>query len=231
MCGIAGVFCLDPGCDGAAHEPLVRRMCDVQAYRGPDDAGVTALGRACLGSLRLAIIDLSSAGHMPMLEAPYAFTTAVREFLSAVGVHGVGWLVEHTKLQAAEFLDHGQRHGQRQLGLLAARKHRKPAIARIDAEAVFLGHPLKFDWFGVDLVEDLLRPRRHTAADVLGVHEVILLDYHDGNLDLALASYNAGPGNVQRYGGVPPFRETRRYVKTIKQIYAARKRRNATNAN
>jgi hypothetical protein len=29
MCGIAGVFCLDPGCDGAAHEPLVRRVCDV----------------------------------------------------------------------------------------------------------------------------------------------------------------------------------------------------------
>jgi len=69
MCGIAGVFCLDPGCDGAAHEPLVRRMCDVQACRGPDDAGVTALGRACLGSLRLAIIDLSSAGHMPMRDA------------------------------------------------------------------------------------------------------------------------------------------------------------------
>ena len=34
--------CLDPGCDGTAHEPLVRRMCDVQACRGPDDSGVTA---------------------------------------------------------------------------------------------------------------------------------------------------------------------------------------------
>lgn len=66
MCGIAGLFCLDSGCDGTAHEPLVRRMCDVQACRGPDDSGVTALGRVCLGSLRLAIIDLSSAGHMPM---------------------------------------------------------------------------------------------------------------------------------------------------------------------
>src|SRR5919112_1002615 len=66
MCGVAGVLCLDPGCDGSAHEPLVRRMCELQACRGPDDSGVAPLGRACLGSLRLAIIDLSSAGHMPM---------------------------------------------------------------------------------------------------------------------------------------------------------------------
>jgi soluble lytic murein transglycosylase-like protein len=100
------------------------------------------------------------------------------------------------------------------------------AVSRAGAEGLMQLMPELSDEMGVS---DAFDPRDNIMGGARYLKR--LLDYHDGNLDLALASYNAGPGNVERYGGVPPFRETRRYVKTIKQIYAARKKRNSSNAN
>lgn len=98
------------------------------------------------------------------------------------------------------------------------------AVSRAGAEGLMQLMPELSDEMGVSNAFD---PRENIMAGVRYLKR--LLDYHKGDLDLALASYNAGPGNVERYGGVPPFRETRNYIKTIKQVLEARKQ--SSNAN
>lgn len=66
MCGIVGVWQFD----GRAIDPsALERMRDVLVHRGPDDAGLWLEGTVGLGHRRLAIIDLSEAGRMPMSSA------------------------------------------------------------------------------------------------------------------------------------------------------------------
>jgi hypothetical protein len=64
-------------------------------------------------------------------------------------------------------------------------------------------------------VVDAYNPTENIRAGVAYLRA--LLDRYSGNEELALAAYNAGPGAVERYGQqVPPYRETRDYVRKIK---------------
>jgi len=70
MCGLSG-FLQPGGFDASAAQASVRCMADALRHRGPDDAGVwvdAAVGVA-LGHRRLSILDLTPAGHQPMVSA------------------------------------------------------------------------------------------------------------------------------------------------------------------
>jgi soluble lytic murein transglycosylase-like protein len=65
-------------------------------------------------------------------------------------------------------------------------------------------------------VKDPLDPADNLRA---GVRYIGALIEQFDTLELALAAYNAGPGNVRRYKGVPPFAETQAYVQKVKAHY------------
>ena len=75
MCGIAGYLSLNNSCGAAQMNALAGTMADALAHRGPDDRGTWADPEAgiALGHRRLAIIDLSPAGHQPMSSASGRF--------------------------------------------------------------------------------------------------------------------------------------------------------------
>jgi len=70
-------------------------------------------------------------------------------------------------------------------------------------------------------VEDALDPEQNVEAGVRHLESLVRL--YDGDLTRALAAYNAGQGAVARHGGVPPYRETRTYVRRVLERYRARK--------
>lgn len=88
------------------------------------------------------------------------------------------------------------------------------AVSRKGAAGLMQLIPGTAQRFGAD---DVFNPRQNIDAGVRYLKT--LLERYNGNLDLALAAYNAGEGAVARHGGMPPFRETRNYVQRVQDAY------------
>jgi hypothetical protein len=88
------------------------------------------------------------------------------------------------------------------------------AVSRKGALGLMQLIPTTAQRFGVN---DAFSPKQNVDAGVKYLKT--LLERYNGNLDLALAAYNAGEGAVDRAHGVPAFRETRNYVQRVQEAY------------
>jgi soluble lytic murein transglycosylase-like protein len=96
------------------------------------------------------------------------------------------------------------------------------AVSRAGALGLMQLMPAIAREFGVTNPFD---PRQNIMAGTRLLRE--LLDSYRGNVKLAVASYNAGPTAVRRYGRVPPYRETQNYVKRVTGLYERAQREEA----
>lgn len=88
------------------------------------------------------------------------------------------------------------------------------ALSRKGAMGLMQLIPTTAQRFGAN---DAFNPKQNVEAGVRYLRT--LLERYNGNLDLALAAYNAGEGAVDRAHGVPSFRETRNYVQRVQEAY------------
>jgi len=88
------------------------------------------------------------------------------------------------------------------------------AVSRKGARGLMQLIPTTAQRFGVN---DAFNPSQNVDAGVRYLRT--LLERYNGNLDLALAAYNAGEGAVDRAHGIPAYRETRNYVQRVQDAY------------
>jgi hypothetical protein len=92
------------------------------------------------------------------------------------------------------------------------------ARSQVGAQGLMQLMPKTGRWMGA---KNLYNPEQNVDAGAKYLS--YLNERFDGNLTKTIAAYNAGEGNVRRYNGVPPFRETRSYVKKVMSRYEKRK--------
>jgi len=88
------------------------------------------------------------------------------------------------------------------------------AISNKGARGLMQIMPMNFRFLNV---ENPFDPHQSIDGGARYLRE--MMDRYNGKLNLSLAAYNAGPGAVDRHGGVPPYQETEEYIERVMRYY------------
>jgi soluble lytic murein transglycosylase-like protein len=182
--------------DCARHEPLDGR---VRVYLDANGSSYQDLPATSIAAIE-ALPDPAPVASTPAATPAPAANSSVRDLLARAGAQhniDVELLASVVKAESGGHPDAVSRAGARGLMQLM------PATA----------HALG--------VTDVSQPDQNIAGGAAYLDG--LLKRYKNDLSLALAAYNAGPGAVDRYHGVPPFRETRAYVARVENEFIRRK--------
>lgn len=173
-----------------------------------DDVGSPIAIRRYLPETTTVTAGTTAASSVPTLTPALSPATVTGAVTGAAGLSGVPY--------ANLFTEAGAKHGVPAALLAAVAKTESAfnpaAVSPAGAQGLMQFMPATAQGMGVNP----LNPASAIdgAARYLSAH---LREF--GSVDLALAAYNAGPGNVRKYGGIPPFTETQNYVARVKTAW------------
>jgi len=90
----------------------------------------------------------------------------------------------------------------------------RSAVSSAGAQGLMQLMPATARWLGVT---DSFSPDQNIRGGTKYLSD--LVKRYDNNIKMALAAYNAGPGAVAKYGGVPPYAETQKYIEKVMKSY------------
>lgn len=170
------------------------------------------------GDMRVALARIERIDRIDRIDGPAAPANAWAPAPSAAAGRRFGGLVAQAYVQLA-------RHAGQEAGvdpdLVAAVAGTESgfdpgAVSRAGALGLMQLMPATAAALGVADPRD---PMQNVRGGAAYLHD--LLQRFSGDVALAVAAYNAGPAAVERFGGVPPFAETRAYVARVLAAYRA----------
>ncbi|MEM7054824.1 MAG: lytic transglycosylase domain-containing protein [Pseudomonadota bacterium] len=170
-----------------------------QVYRYVDENGIIVLTNITPDKTRYDVENVGCYGtcvkgvdwhSTPLKREPYR-----DEILAAAEIYDVDAALVRAIMHAESWFNH-------------------EAVSHAGAEGLMQLMPATQTRFGV---EDAFEPLENITGGVAYLAE--LLETFDNDWELAAAAYNAGEGAVKRHDGIPPFEETREYVRRLRILY------------